>query len=263
MNLMRSFSSALNQVSKRSPAEKVVNKSGINGLKTYEEYRFSCYNWFKTSLILINRFYPMASSGEQKVWEILNTLDPLKVCKNAAVAFDERGGYYILRSFCSNFAIYPHEKIINNLTPEGEIFIKKYGHFFILSSLWYLVKAQNIPPAGKLIKPEDLKGGDIFLRGTHILPLSEIARKYGNNKDAFIEKGRELCREKSDYGDIAVKLFPFPRIPVELILWLADDEFPSRADLLLDSTCKHHLPLDIIWSIAMFTISIFLEQAFE
>jgi hypothetical protein len=200
----------------------------------------------------------MTSSGEQKAWEILNTLDPSMVCKNATVSFDEKGGYYILRSFCSDFSINPYEKVIKNLTPEGEIFIKKFGHFFILSSLWYLIKAQDIPLTGELIKPEDLKGGDMFLRGTHILPLTEIARKYGNNKDAFIEKGRALCREVSDHGDVAVKIFPLPRIPVELILWLADDEFPSRADLLLDSTCKFHLPLDIIWSIAMFTILIFL-----
>jgi len=200
----------------------------------------------------------MASSGEQKAWEILNTLDPLVVCKNAAVSFNKPDGCYILRSFCSDFSINPYEKVIRNLAPEGDIFIKKYGHFFILSSLWYLIKAQNIPLTEKLIKPEDLKGGNMFLRGTHLLPLTEVEKKYGNHKEAFIEKGRELCGKVSDHGDIAIKLLPLPRIPVELILWLADDEFPSRANLLLDSTCEFHLPLDIIWSIVMVTILIFL-----
>jgi hypothetical protein len=49
-----------------------------------------------------------------------------------------------------------------------------------------------------------------------------------------------------------------PRIPVTLILWLSDEEFPARADLLFDSTCEIHLPLDILWSIAMMTILVFL-----
>jgi hypothetical protein len=53
------------------------------------------------------------------------------------------------------------------------------------------------------------------------------------------------------YGDAAVKLLPMPRIPVIFILWIGDDEFPPRADLLMDSTAPLHLPIDIIWSVAM------------
>jgi hypothetical protein len=41
-------------------------------------------------------------------------------------------------------------------------------------------------------------------------------------------------------------------------LWLEDDEFPARLDLLFDSTCAMHLPTDIIWSIAMMSVLIML-----
>ncbi len=47
-------------------------------------------------------------------------------------------------------------------------------------------------------------------------------------------------------------------MPVTLILWLGDEEFPPRADLLLDSSCEIHLPLDIIWSVAMLTVLMML-----
>jgi hypothetical protein len=57
-----------------------------------------------------------------------------------------------------------------------------------------------------------------------------------------------------DYGDTSVRLFPFPRVPVVLIIWKQDKEFPARADILLDSTCSEHLPTDIIWSTAMMSI---------
>jgi hypothetical protein len=39
-----------------------------------------------------------------------------------------------------------------------------------------------------------------------------------------------------------------------LSLWIADEEFPARADLLLDSSCDFQLPPDITWSIAMMTV---------
>jgi len=55
-----------------------------------------------------------------------------------------------------------------------------------------------------------------------------------------------------------LKLLPMPRVPVILILWLEDEEFPSRAELLLDSTCELQIPLDIIWSISMLSVLVML-----
>jgi len=57
-------------------------------------------------------------------------------------------------------------------------------------------------------------------------------------------------------ADAAVRLHPFPRIPVVVTLWLEDAEFPARADILLDSTCDLQLPTDVLWSIAMMSLLI-------
>ncbi|MDO9287659.1 MAG: DUF3786 domain-containing protein, partial [Thermodesulfovibrionales bacterium] len=112
--------------------------------------------------------------------------------------------------------------------------------------------------SGRLIKPSDIKGGSLFFRGTHALPLDKIAEKYGSDKPAFIERSVRLNGKLLNYGDAAVELLPMPHIPATLILWLSDDEFPARADLLFDSTCEQHLPLDIMWSIAMLSTLVML-----
>jgi hypothetical protein len=200
----------------------------------------------------------MLSSGEEKAWEILRGLDPMIVCRNASVSFDEKDRCYILRSFCIDFSVIPEEKIIKSATHPGGTIIKKYGYFFIHSCLWYLINAKDIPLTGRLIKPVNIKGGEMFFRGSHVLPLDNVAKKYGDNKEAFIKRGEELCAEVLDYGDVSLKILPMPRIPVTLILWLEDEEFPPRADLLLDSTCELQLPLDILWSIAMLSVLVML-----
>ena len=199
-------------------------------------------------------YHYMGSSGEQKAWEILEGLNPSEVCKNAVVSFDEKSGWYLLKSFGTYFSIDPNKSVIKNLAPEGEIFLTRYRHFFTISCLWYLVKAKDIPTSERLIKPVDLKGGDMFLRGSHILPLDGIAKKYGDKKREFLERAKYFYGEVLDFGDASIKLFPFPRIPVVVILWCGDDEFPTRADLLIYSSCELHVPLDIIWSIAMLTV---------
>jgi hypothetical protein len=200
----------------------------------------------------------MESPGVEKAWELLKGLDPSVVCKNASVTYDDKTSSYTLRSFCIDFSINPHERSIKSSTSQGETLISRYGYFFIHSCLWYLIHAKDIPFTGRLIKPENIKGGELFFRGSHVLPLDKIAVQYGNNKEAFIKRGGEICAEVSTYGDASLQLIPMPRIPVLLILWLKDDEFPPRADLLFDSSCEFHLPLDILWSIAMFSILMML-----
>lgn len=200
----------------------------------------------------------MPSSGEEKAWEILNSLEPYTVCRNGTVSFDQAGGHYRARSFCTEFAIAPQGKTIKSLDGTGEDLIQRYGYFFIHSCLWYLVHAKDIPFSGRLMKPENIQGGELFFRGTHTLPLENLAKKYGEDASSFFQKGRELCAETAGHGDASVRLFPLPRIPVTLILWLKDEEFPARADLLFDSTAEIHLPLDMLWSLAMLSILVML-----
>jgi hypothetical protein len=196
----------------------------------------------------------MTSPGEEKAWEILKNTDPLCICKKAAVSFDEKSNAYLLRSFCMDFQIKPEERTIKSMGPSGQAIIEKYGHFFVHSCLWYLVSAQEIPLTGKLVKPVNIKGGDMFFRGSHVLPLDNLAKRYGTGKESFLTKGKELCAEILDFGDASLRLLPMPRVPVTLILWLTDEEFSSRTDLLLDASCEIQLPIDIIWSISMLSV---------
>ncbi len=197
-------------------------------------------------------------TGEEKAWENLTNLNPLDVCKKAGVSYDSVNGNYTLRSFGIDFSISPQKRVIKNISPEGENLLKRHSYFFNISALYYLINAKDIPLSGKLVKPAGLKGGEIFFRGSHVLPLDKIAERYGNDRTGFIEKGKNLNGNIMNYGDASVELLPLPRIPVTLILWLSDDEFGARADLLFDSTCEQHLPLDIIWSIAMMSVLVML-----
>lgn len=202
-------------------------------------------------------------TGEERAWGILSSLDPLDVCRKAGASY--KNGAYVLSSFGMGFSVSPREKILKNISPvgidsqrEGEGLLKKYSYFYNLSVLCYLINAKDIPLSGRLIKPSDIKGGSLFFRGTHALPLDKIAEKYGSDKPAFIERSVRLNGKLLNYGDAAVELLPMPHIPATLILWLSDDEFPARVDLLFDSTCEQRLPLDIMWSIAMMSVLVML-----
>ena len=133
--------------------------------------------------------------------------------------------------------------------------------FFRLSILWYLVNGKNIDCTGRLVTPRNIKGGDIFARGSHVLPLDQLAARYGKDKESFIRRGTDLGGEPEKLGDAAIRLYPLPRIPVVVSLWLDDEEFPARADLFFDSTCDLQLPTDIVWSVALMPLLAMLSES--
>ena len=189
--------------------------------------------------------------GEDKAWEILAAMGPQEVCRAAAVSYDAVSESYGIKSFGMDFSASMREKAITSASAGSEVLLQKLGYFFRLSVLWYLVSAKDIACTGRLVKLQNIRGGDIFTKGSHVLPLEPLARKYGKNREGFIKKGKMLGGEMESFGDAALRLFPLPRIPVILSLWLEDEEFPARADLLFDSTCGLQIPTDIIWSVAM------------
>lgn len=198
------------------------------------------------------------SAGEEKAWKMLSELSPADVCKNADVILDEVSGFYVLKSFGMDFHVFPQDKKITSEAPQSALLLTRLSYFFRLSVPWYLISAKEIALTGKLVKSTNLKGGQLFFRGTHVLPLDKLAGKYGHDKCGFMGKGMTLGGEAADYGDASFRFYPLPRMPVILILWTADDEFPPRVDILFDSTCELHLPLDIIWSVAMMSVLIML-----
>ena len=196
----------------------------------------------------------ITDAGENKAWALLTAGDPALVCARAGVDFDPGDGTYRVPSFGRDFTVNPAERLILSREPDGEAFLKRYAYFFRLSVLWYLVKAAPARPSGNLVKPAGLPGGEIFFKGSHVLPLDALAAKYATRPETFLAAGEALGGAPAAYGDAAVMLTPLPKIPTTLILWTADDEFPARADLLFDASCSAHLPLDILWSIAMLSI---------
>ena len=193
-------------------------------------------------------------SGDQLAWAIVAEKEPGIICQNADVQYDFTAQRFIMLSFGQEFLVDVTNYTITSLTPLGERILHGMGYFFDLAALWYLGKASNIPPSGKLISPSSLSGGEIFQRGTHVLPLDQVAALYGNDFEGFYKRGIELGGQQMEYGDASLRLHPFPRVPVTLILWASDEEFPARADMFFDTTCEQHLPMDVIWSTAMTTV---------
>lgn len=193
------------------------------------------------------------SRGDEKVWEILASLNADKLCSRTGASFDAPAGLYTLRSFGYDFDVSPDRREILGRSPASALFLQKLGYFFRLSVLGYLALGKDVAPTGRLIKPTNMRSGQLFFRGSHALPLERVAERYGRDRQGFLGRVAELGGTALEYGDAAVEVLPLPRVPVVLVLWMEDDEFPSRIELLFDTSSETQLPIDVIWSVAMLT----------
>ncbi len=201
--------------------------------------------------------------GERAAWESVCGLSREDVCARTGATFDEGAGAYLLRCFGIDFLVNPcDERIEAPPGPGAAYFLGRLRDFFRLAVLHYLSNAKDIPPTGRLLRPIDIKGGHRFTTGTHVLPLEAIAARYAGDREAFLARGRAFgAEEVPGTGDACIRLFPLPRVPVTMILWLAEEEFPPRVDLLFDSTCEFQISLsDIIWAIAMMSCLVMLDD---
>jgi hypothetical protein len=196
--------------------------------------------------------------GEERAWDTLAGLDPEDVTQRARAVYDSSLGGYVLPLFNRELSVRPGDRQISGNSSEADLLLNRLSDYATLSVLWYLIQAKNVPLSGNLVNPSHTGEARMFFAGAHALPLHRVVRRYGNDARGFLRKGFELGGEQLDFGDASLRLFPFPRVPAVLVLWTRDEEFPARADLLFDSTCSIHLPMDILWATAMMSVVVML-----
>jgi hypothetical protein len=80
-------------------------------------------------------------------------------------------------------------------------------------------------------------------------PLKEV---FGQNAKGLLRAGEILGGQSIDTGDVGYEFRLLPHVPVRLILWAGDDEFPAEANMVFAENIKEILsPEDIAWLAGM------------
>jgi hypothetical protein len=122
------------------------------------------------------------------------------------------------------------------------------GFRLCLTALLYLLHL-NPAALGPGISPQELPGGATFFRGHHGLPGGLLAERFGRDAPGFMAAGKKLSGETRPDGDAAVALEVFPGLVVEVILWLADDEFPAQVSFTVLAHLDRFWSLDAVWGL--------------
>ena len=107
--------------------------------------------------------------------------------------------------------------------------------------LHYLVQAKGTPLSNRIITYKELPEGINYFRTFYKRAIKPLVDHFGQEPDQLVDVVKRLGGHKTDYGDVAVIINAFPRVPVTLALWWGDEEFPPEGSILFDSTISDYL----------------------
>jgi hypothetical protein len=113
--------------------------------------------------------------------------------------------------------------------------------------LLFLSQVNKISPlTGEFISVADLKEAHYF-KGQHQLPLETLLERYGQDLPGFKNVSLALGAEPLDLADAAFAFRPLPRVPLNYLLWLGDEEFPPLFKVLFDRSIETYFSASGIW----------------
>ena len=114
----------------------------------------------------------------------------------------------------------------------------------------HLARAIGVPPAGRLVTPQELPGGGLFFTGPHAIATASLEGRFGSDPQGLLQAAAALGGQPHPgAAEVAVVVPGLPMLPLYVLLWPADEEFGARAVVGLDANAHHQLALDGLWAL--------------
>lgn len=110
----------------------------------------------------------------------------------------------------------------------------------------YLLQAKGIPLTGNWITFREIPSGEFYYSAFVKRAKEPLVKTFGDRPELLIELGMQIGGTKGAEGDASLYLKAFPYVPVCLVLWAGDDEFPPDGNLLFDACIAHYLSAEDI-----------------
>ena len=191
----------------------------------------------------------------KELWQQLAELKGVKVAASAQCQYSKSSEQYNILFLDKEYTVTVADKEILSSSGEEPGFIEQ------LCILSYLINAVDVPEAGKLVKGDSLAGGEFFFKGVHALETARLEECFGECPGLLYDLAESFDATRCEFGDASIKLYAFSRIPLTIVIWQSDDEFPARASILFDKTAGKQLPLDALLAVANYTIKALVAAA--
>lgn len=132
------------------------------------------------------------------------------------------------------------DTLSGEIVKPGSITYGSVSHtiFYVLSAY---SDADDTIPTGKPISSKQMRGNHFVCRG-YTSETIHLVNHFASEPDKLVHATEAFGGAQTDFpfGDIAVRLPVLPRVPITIVLSLADEEFPAEARIYFDETIESY-----------------------
>jgi len=171
--------------------------------------------------------------------EEISKKNPLHLCRLSGGQFIEKANELnsIQIKFLDRMISINWPDLIFSQDSDKEIKIKEK-----ILILHYLNNAKKEDLTGELIAYQEIPSARFYLNSFNARSKDPFIAAFGGNPDKLPVVAQELfAAQRASMGDVSVTIQAFPKVPITLIIWRGDDEFPPNGTILFDSSIKDNL----------------------
>lgn len=177
----------------------------------------------------------------------LNDSKPETLCRNGRCSYHIDTHQYSLEIWGDQLLINLTDERIHHL-PSGNPPPHEYLDLF---AIYYLLRTKDISLQEEWVSEKDLPGGPTFFRGPHLIPTDLISKQFNNDLEKFKIRCAQLGGTPIEMADAAYRFSITTDIPIVVLYWTGDEDFPPEAKILYDRAIAEQLSLDIVWALAV------------
>ncbi len=112
--------------------------------------------------------------------------------------------------------------------------------------LHYILNADGSPLSGRLVTYKEIPSATTYFPTFQKRTVNPLLDSFGKSSDRLVAAAKTMGGAGADYGDVAVTINAFSRVPLTLVLWRGDEEFPAEGSILFDSSITGYLSAEDI-----------------
>ncbi|MDR1496555.1 MAG: DUF3786 domain-containing protein [Clostridiales Family XIII bacterium] len=157
---------------------------------------------------------------------VFASLDPLDIAERTRVPYDAERREFTITLMGVRYAVG---------WPGAEIGIDDpYARILMLR---YLEEGRYIEPTGRYVAYHELPWGDVYVSNFRGRVIRRFLSEFGRDLDALkkiIEGASGLGAEPEEKCDLGYRFDFMNGLPMKILVWEGDDEFPASAQMLYD-----------------------------
>lgn len=112
--------------------------------------------------------------------------------------------------------------------------------------LHYVTQARGTPLSGQLISFKELPEGTGYFPTFYKRAIKPLVTFFGSEPERLLEMAELVGGRRADFGDVSATINALSMVPLTLVLWKGDAEFPPEGTIMFDRTITDYLPTEDI-----------------